>query len=85
MLTFAGGGTQDPVAELVRQGSMLAPEDRERLVNGLLESLNGPAAQALDSTWEQEIERRLAEYDSGAVQAVDADVVFAKARQIARR
>jgi putative addiction module component (TIGR02574 family) len=75
---------QDQVAELVRQGRMLAPEDRERLVDSLLESLNAPAVEALDAAWEQEIERRLAEYDSGAVQAIDAEIVFAKARQIAR-
>ena len=54
---------QDPVAKLVRQGRQLPPADRERLVDGLLESL--------------------AEYDSGAVQAVDAEVVFARARKIA--
>ena len=76
---------QDHVAELVRQGRQLAPADRERLVEGLLESLNAPAVEALDASWEQEIERRLAEYDSGTVQAIDADVVFARARQIAGR
>ena len=73
---------QDHVAELVRQGRQLAPADRERLVEGLLESLHAPAAEALDASWEQEIERRLAEYDSGTVQAIDADVVFARTRQI---
>jgi putative addiction module component (TIGR02574 family) len=76
---------QDQVAELVRQGRQLPPADRERLVDGLLESLNAPAVQALDASWEQEIERRLAEYDSGRVKAIDADEVFAKARQIAGR
>ena len=74
---------QDPVAELVRQGRQLSPEDRERLVDGLLESLNAPDVQALDASWEREIERRLAEYDSGAVQAIDAEIVFARARKIA--
>jgi putative addiction module component (TIGR02574 family) len=53
------------------------------LVNGLLESLNSPAVEALDTVWEQEIESRLAEYDKGEVVAVDAEVVFAKARRIA--
>ena len=74
---------QDHVAELVRQGRQLPPADRERLVEGLLESLHAPGVQGLDASWEQEIERRLAEYDSGTVQAIDADVVFAKARKIA--
>ena len=73
----------DQVAELVRQGRNLPPADRERLVDELLMSLNAPAVQELDAAWEQEIARRLAEYDTGTVQAVDAEVVFAKARQIA--
>ncbi len=73
----------DQVAELVRQGRQLPPADRERLVEGLLESLNAPAVEAMDAAWEQEIERRLAEYDAGTVEAIDAEVVFAKARRIA--
>jgi putative addiction module component (TIGR02574 family) len=74
---------QDPVTELVRQGRQLPPAERERLVDELLESLNAPEVAQLDAAWEKEIERRLAEYDSGAVQAIDAEVVFAKARKIA--
>ncbi len=74
----------DQVSELVKRGRALAPEDRERLVDQLLESLNEPAAAELNAAWETEIERRLAEYDRGAVQAIDAAEVFAKARRIAR-
>ena len=33
---------------------------------------------------EAEIERRLAQYDRGEVQAVDAEEVFAKARRLAQ-
>lgn len=74
----------DQVSELVKRGRALAPEDRERLVDQLLESLNEAAAAELNAAWETEIERRLAEYDRGAVQAIDAAEVFAKARRIAR-
>jgi len=74
----------DQVAELVKRGRALAPEDRERLVDQLLESLNEPAAAELDAAWEAEIERRLAEYDRGEVQAINAEEVFAKARHIAK-
>ena len=74
---------QDPVAELVRQCRALPPPERERLVDGLLESLNCSAAESFDPSWEKEIERRLAEYDRGDVQAVDAETVYAKARRIA--
>jgi putative addiction module component (TIGR02574 family) len=74
----------DQVAELVKRGRELAPEDRERLVDQLLESLNEPAAAELDKAWEAEIERRLGEYERGDVQAIDAEEVFAKARLIAK-
>ncbi len=74
----------DQVSELVKRGRALAPEDRERLVDQLLESLNEPAAAELNAAWETEVERRLAEYDRGMVQAADAAEVFAKARRIAQ-
>ena len=74
----------DQVAELVQRGRELPVEDRVRLVDQLLESLNEPASAELDAAWEMEIERRLSEYDSGAIQAVDAEEVFAKARLIAK-
>ena len=74
----------DQVSDLVKRGRALAPEERERLVDQLLESLNEPAAAELDKTWEAEIERRLAAYDQGEVQGVDAEEVFAKARRISQ-
>ena len=74
----------DQVTELVKRGRALAPEDRERLIDQLLESLNEPAASELNAAWEAEIEKRLAEYDRGEAKAVDAEAVFAKARRIAK-
>lgn len=74
----------DRVAELVQHGLALSPDDRQRLVDRLLESLNEPAASQLDAAWATEIERRLSEYDRGEVQAIDADAVFAEARRIAQ-
>ena len=72
---------QDQVSELVEKGRLLPAADRERVINGLLESLNEPASAALDSAWQDEIAKRLAKYDSGTVHAVDAEIVFAKARK----
>ena len=74
----------DQVSELVKRGRELPPAERERLVDGLLESLNEPAASELDAAWNTEIERRLAEFDRGEVQAVSAEEVFAKARKLAQ-
>ncbi|MDP1648573.1 MAG: addiction module protein [Rubrivivax sp.] len=73
---------QDQVTDLVQKGRLLPPDERERLVEGLLESLNETASSSLDPAWEAEIEKRLAEYDRGEVQAIDAEVVFAKARRL---
>lgn len=74
----------DELAELAARARALTPRDRERLVEHLLESLNDSATSALHADWQTEIERRLAEYDGGEAQAVDAAVVFAEARSIAR-
>ena len=74
----------DPLTELVELGKALPPDDRQRLVDRLLESLNEPAASELNAEWEAEIERRLAEYDRGEVRAIDAVEVLAKARTIAK-
>lgn len=72
----------DQVTELVQKGRLLPIDERERLIDGLLASLNEAASSALAQTWEDEIERRLAEYDRGDVQAIDAELVFAKARKL---
>ena len=74
----------DTAADRALRGKQLPRDERERLVDALLESLNELAATELDAAWEAEIERRLAAYDRGEVVAVSAEEVFAKARAIAR-
>lgn len=74
----------DRVTELAERGKALSREERSRLVDLLLESLHEPAIAEVEAAWEAEIERRLAEYDRGEVKAIDAEEVFAKARNIAR-
>jgi len=75
----------DQVVELAEQGKALSPEDRSRLVDMLLVSLHeGPLAQ-IEAAWDEEVERRLAAYDRGEVQAIDGEEVLARARALARR
>ena len=50
----------------------------------LLESLHEPAIAEVEAAWALEIERRLAQYDRGETNSIDAKDVFAKARGIAR-
>ena len=71
----------DLLADLVERARALPPEDRERLVEALLDSLHEPVDFGLDAGWEAEIARRLQEHDKGLVPAVDAAEVFARARR----
>ena len=62
----------------------LPPGERARLATRLIESLDEDAAEdptEVERAWEEEIRRRLAEYDSGDVQAVPATDVFAELRR----
>jgi len=72
------------VIELAERGKALSPEERSRLVDLLLESLHEPATAEVEAAWEAEIDRRLAQYDRGEVQSIDAEEVFAKALRLAR-
>ncbi len=73
----------DLVAELVEQARTLAPEDRSRLVDLLLESLHESPLAEVEAAWTKEIERRVAAYERGEVQTYAAEEVFAEARRIA--
>ena len=73
----------DLVAELAEQARSLAPEDRSRLVDLLLESLHESPLAQVEAAWAKEIERRVAAYGRGEVQTFAAEEVFAEARRIA--
>jgi putative addiction module component (TIGR02574 family) len=75
----------DRVAELAKRGKALAPEDRSRLVDMLLESLNEQSLSEIEAAWDEEVEKRLAAYHRGDVQSVEGEEVLAKARALARR
>ena len=73
----------DIVAELADRGRSLAPEDRSRLVELLLESLQDPPLSDIASAWDAEIVKRVAAYRRGEVETFSAEDVFAEARRIA--
>lgn len=73
----------DPVAELAARGRSLAPDDRSRLVELLLESLHEPPLSEIEAAWEKEIVRRVTAYERGEVETFAAEDVFAEARRIA--
>ncbi len=73
----------DTVAELADRGRLLAPEDRSRLVELLLDSLHEPPLSDIEAAWDLEITRRVDSYRKGELETFAAEDVFAEARRIA--
>jgi putative addiction module component (TIGR02574 family) len=72
------GNMSTPVSELFRQASELNEHDRATLAGLLLESLEREVDENVESAWQEEIERRLAELDADSVKLVPRDEVKAK-------
>lgn len=68
--------------ELEREARLLAPDERARLVDALLDSLREVKLAEFEAAWAVEIERRVAAYERGDARLVSAEDVFAKARLI---
>ena len=73
------------VEELSARAKTLSAEDRARLVEELLDSLQGESDAEAESAWDREIKRRVAEIESGAVKLISAEEVHAEARRLIRR
>lgn len=71
------------VTELVHLAKQLPPDERSRLIAELLESLHEGEMADVQAAWDDEVERRLAAFDSGELLALDGEAVLAQARQIA--
>ena len=69
------------VTELFAKASILSEEERATLAGLLIESLESEVDPDVEEAWRIEIERRLAELDSGAVETVPWEVVRAKLLQ----
>ena len=66
------------VTELFAQASVLSDKERATLAGLLIESLESEIDPDVEEAWRIEIERRLAELDSGTVETVPCEVVRAK-------
>lgn len=69
--------------EIEQQAQALAAEDRAKLAETLLESLQTPLSE-IETAWAQEIEERVAAFDRGETQTYAAEDVFAEARRLTR-
>jgi len=69
------------VTELFAKASALSDKDRATLAGLLIESLESEVDPDVEEAWRIEIERRVAELESGAVETVPWEVVKAKLLQ----
>ena len=69
------------VDELSRKARALPPEDRVRLAEELLATVQEVDAE-VELAWDEEIKRRIAEIDSGTAKLIPAEEVFAEVRRL---
>ena len=73
------------VEELSARAKTLSAQDRARLAEELLASLDQEPDSEVDAAWDREIQRRVAEVESGTVALVSSEDVHAEARRLIRR
>ncbi len=64
--------------ELFDEVMRLDPEERATLMRLLIDSLDAESEEGVDAAWVAEVERRMAELDSGAVQSLSWDELRAR-------
>ena len=73
------------VEELSERAKTLSVQDRARLAEELLESLDQEPSSGVEAARDREIQRRVAEVESGMVTLVPSDDVHADARRLILR
>lgn len=69
--------------EIEQQAQALTADERAKLAETLLESLQSPLSE-IETAWAREIEDRVAAFDRGEAQTYAAEDVFAEARRLSR-
>jgi putative addiction module component (TIGR02574 family) len=70
--------------EIEEQAKCLLPEERVRLAESLLESLQQEGIAEIEAAWEQAIQARVVAYQRGEEELIDAETILAELRQVAR-
>jgi putative addiction module component (TIGR02574 family) len=65
----------EKASKLLQTALTLSQEERADLACSLIDSLDATAEEGADEAWEREIERRIADLDSGRAKAVPWEVV----------
>ncbi len=66
------------VHELLERALHLGETERASLAGALIESLHGPAEPGISAAWDAEIQRRVAELESGSVETIPWSEVRAR-------
>ena len=74
----------DVLKELEQQAKALTAEERAKLAEILLESLQEAPIADIEAAWDKVIQERAAAYDRGELQTISAEDVFAEARRLAK-
>jgi putative addiction module component (TIGR02574 family) len=74
----------DRVRELESRALQLPPQERARLAQRLISSLDPESDRDAEQAWLEEAERRLDELESGSVAGIPAEQVLDKARSTLR-
>ena len=70
--------------ELIAEISDLPVEQRARIADLILQTLNAPDPD-IESAWIQEVEERVEEYEKGKVELISAQEVFKSLREITKK
>lgn len=73
------------VIRLFKDATNLSDKERATLAGLLIESLESEIDPDIDEAWSQEIDRRIAELDSGRIETVPWEVVRANLLETLRR
>ena len=66
------------IKELLKEAAELSESDRATLAGAMLESLEPEPTPEVKAAWSREIERRVREVDSGAVELIDWEDIRAE-------
>lgn len=67
--------------DLFEEAMRLDPEERATLMRLLIETLDAESEEGVEDAWRVEIERRMAELDSGAVETIPWEEIKARLYQ----
>jgi putative addiction module component (TIGR02574 family) len=68
--------------EIERQAAQLSADDRAKLAEFLLESLQEQIPTEIEQEWEREIARRVSAFEAGEVSTIPAQEVFDEAKRL---